>query len=142
MTADELLALLPADLEAELRLGDPRRTGLALRVSRRGKGTPAAALVRVPPVFGPQAEGLGETRSLEADVLVPDLLELVVVRAVADPEGSLPLPLLRSAQETLAPRDAVLVFALRLAALHALTDLAAELRLPLLDSPPARSRRP
>lgn len=141
MTADELLALLPADLEAELRLGDPRRTGLALRVSRRGKGTPAAALVRVPPVFGPQAEGLGETRSLEADVLAPDLLELVV-RAVANPEGSLPLPLLRSAQETLAPRDAVLVFALRLAALHALTDLAAELRLPLLDSPPARSRRP
>jgi len=129
MTADELLALLPADLEAELRLGGARRSGLALRVERRPRGTPTVALVRFPPVFGP--EGARRPRSLEADVLVEDVLELAVL--AADVDGYIPDGLLGAALSHLEPKDAVLALAVRVAALSSVSEAALALRLPLLD---------
>lgn len=147
MTGADLLELLPADLESELRLGAAGRTGLALRVERREKGTPVVALVRVPAVFGTRAEVFGAIRSLEVEVLVDDVLELAVL--AVDEGRYIPAGLLGAALKHLEPRDAAFVLAVRVAALSGVTAAALELDLPLFEveeggtvhrSRPARDR--
>lgn len=130
MTGAELLELLPAELESEVRLG-AGRSGVALRVERRERGTPAVALVRVPAVFGTRAEVFGAVRSLEVEVLVDDVLELAV--RAADEGSYIPPGLLGASLKHLEPRDAAFVLAVRVAALSGVQAAALELDLPLFE---------